>query len=511
MKNYFRFGPWIVAGFIYALLVGWARADYVVMEQHRQAPMVSSGPAVMMAPTGQSPAKPVSNAGANFVVLTHGAQKPADPNTNTLLVCLPGHGDTAANFVKVWMTLMRTHPNLIVAVPDISLAAYGVVNNTADIVAAIVATTVAHDHVNPRHVILAGYSQGANEAAIIVSQRPDLFAGYAAFSGGGLLDLLTPALSSYREKMALYYNMGSAEGLSAAEMAFEQSAAHYFGFARAQAVISPRGHQIIMSYFDPQTLHMMQFFDQALAEFDRAGATVPPKPATVAQPTTATIPTLALPPKVALERRRLANPQGANYLFLSPDRAAVSASHPSTLLICLHGPGDAADDFAKNWYALVGSRDDVVVAVANYPGIPQTIKSIIDDAVSRDGVNPRHVILVAHDLGGPAAARVLGMNPELFAGFAALATNVEPVQFTPAWKKNARRLAVYFAVGTNDEMFKEVFAANVNRFKDLDFSHVLAESPVAAHAVTQEEIKHLMVFFDKELAAQDKSAAAAAR
>jgi pimeloyl-ACP methyl ester carboxylesterase len=186
------------------------------------------------------------------------------------------------------------------------------------------------------------------------------------------------------------------------------------------------------------------------------------------------------------------------------------------LLIGLHSAADTADAFAKNWTDLVKSRPDVVVAVPSAGGLaagvitPAAIKALIDDTVARDHVNPKHVFLVGHDLGAVAAARILGQNPDLFAGYACIAADLDPKAFTPAWQKSADKLAVYYAVGTKDEMFKDVYAPNVLQFKRFRFSRLLTESPATGHALTSEEIKSMMAFFDTALAANDKSAATAA-
>ncbi len=514
VKYYPCFCRSVAAGLLWAVLGVPALAqEYNVTQQTLTVPVVDSKthPVHLDALGQPQTPQPVS-----YILLTHNEPLRPDEHPNTLLICLHGAGDPAENFAPLWLPLMRSHAKLVVAVPEINLFWWG-----SDQIAAIVADTVAKNHVNPRHVVLVGTSLGAGQALVIVQEHPEFFAGYGSLSGPGIMPFFAPTMLQYRNTLALYENNGDGEGAKPAEMSFMAATLRYYGFSHVLAEVSHRSHNIMYKPFEPDTKRMMAFFDAAILDRDKQVLTVPmsspaeasssPSPKVTAPPKTALVP----PANVILRRLTVTGHPTTGYLLLSPDPAKIPASTGATLLLCLYGPGDQGSDFAKNWFGLVGSRSDVVVAVPTVsvaPGsasgaVPKLamIKGIIDDTVARDHVNPRRVILVGHDWGGQAAAIILGAHPDLFAGYAAFSTSL-PGPFEWQGLQYWQKMPVYYAVGAKDEMFGDVYRANLDRFREAGFTHLLGEAAPAGHSLTQDEIKHMMDFFDSELAIQDKNA-----
>ncbi len=504
LKTLSPFRRWLIACFLLSGLAGWARADFVVAVEKRQI-TVSPSPPNASEPASSPPPETV-----HYVLLTHDQSLPPGPSGITLLIGLPENGDHAANFATMFMGLMRGHANLVVAVPEAPTP--GPLSNAIgidDIVNALVADLVAHDHVNPNHLILLGYSQGAVSGAYIVKSHPGLFAGFASISSGISLGDANPLFDPSKikgnpGKLALYVSEGANDNVSARTFAFSLAALRYYGFTHVLAERTPGGHALFANVFEPVSKRIMAYFDAVLAENDKLDQK--------AAPAAPKDPPLGTPANVVVASRDLALPK-ASYLCATPDRSTVPAPHPSTLLICFHGPGDTAADFMQNWLDLVGSRSDVVVASPLSSGFidARVVKAIIGDIVARDQVNPRHIIVVGHDWGALEAAYAFSSGLESFAGFAGISADLDPRLFTDAGMKRMKRLPVYYAVGKKDAMFQDVFAANVAQFKSAGFSRVLAESPDAGHALSPDEIKNMMLFFDKELAAQDKSTATNSR
>jgi len=441
------------------------------------------------------------------------------PNGYTLIVYLHGAGEDADSAAKVWYDLVTSRPDVVIAVPQFTATNNAVVDsNLPEIIKAIITDTVAGDHVDPRHIILAGYSMGEGIGMETLIKYPELFAGFADISGGEFVAL--PTLRKSAPRLALYINEGSGEGVSAATLAFQAASLRNYGFDHVLAELSPRGHNLVINAFDPYAKRMMTFFDQAMAENDQA------KPPRTSIPIAT--PVVKPPEEVVVEQRKVVvpeeplktgpramrgavtQPQSANYTFLAPNSSKFPFLPDPTLFICLPGFGDDAAEFAQRWYGLVQSRQDLVVAVVP-GGTPPKIVAIIADTVARDHVNPKHIILVGYDAGGATGGMILGQRPELFAGFAGVATSLPKEAFTPALQKARSRIAVYYAVGAQDEMVNDVYPPNVSQFKNFGFTKLLTEKPTGGHTFTAEEMTNMMTFFDKALAAQDQVAAAEVR
>ncbi len=472
-----------------------------------------------------------------YVFLSPGRHKMMPADGYTLVVYLHGSGETADSAAKVWLSLVNNRSDVEVAVPDYAVTHGAFVDSGGglpDSINAIIVDTVAGDHINPHHIILAGYSMGAAVGLETLNRYPDLFAGFADISGAQLN--ASPTLQRIAPRLALYVSVGTGEGLSDADFAFMIAKYKNFGFAHIFSERPNSGHNLPFSVYEPMTEHMLTFFDQVMAANDKLAAATPgtPAPATVSatEPPDGVVvehrtAAVVAPPRnggPAMSRRNGepmpnqrtggpmmgrdngANP-GVNYVFISPDQTKFPFVQDPTLLICLPGFGDTAVDFAQQWLGLVKSRQDLAVAVTK-SSLPNQIAAIITDTVTRDQVNPKHVILLGFDEGGANGAMILGQRPELFAGFAGVSTNLPKAAFTPALQKVKNGLAVYYADGAQDEMVNDVYPPNLAQLKNFGFARLLMEKPKGAHALTPDEITHLMAFFDQALAGNDKKDAA---
>ncbi len=397
----------------------------------------------------------------NYVLLTPGQHKFAPAEGFTLVIALHGLGDSAANFAKNWMALVDSRPDVVVALPEFT--AY---STTVPVITEMIDDTVAHYHVNPRRVFLAGYSLGGGDGSVIVGARPDLFAGFAGISGMDAR-FLSSAMKKNAGKMALYISVGTKEDSSVEGAAFGISVLKDFGFTHVYIDRRDGGHAIPRPIFEQLTKNMMTFFDSVLA-------------ANKAQERAEADTMSLLAKSMVMEQRTLPQAQGT-YIFLTPDRKKFPATKATTLLIGLHGNGDNAANFAKNWTDLVMSRTDVVVAVPEAtqstpgkvwgPGASDLVTAIIADTVARDHVNPQQVILAGSGTGGTAGGGIMGEHPDLFSGFAAFGASLPDTFFTPALRKNAANLAVYYAYSTTQDDFPEVVNPVISRLQNFGFEY----------------------------------------
>lgn len=448
----------------------------------------------------------------NYVFLQPDKKKPAPPKARTLLICLHGAGNRAEDFATNWVDLVNSRTDVVVAALNYGNEATTVLRQ----ITAIIHETVAHDRVDPQHVILVGYSMGGYVGSGIVGKYPELFAGYVNIAMLGASQFFfSPAMKSSLERMGLYFVAGDQEE-GGRMFNYDLAEMRNFGFAHVGGEQPSCGHNIPGPVFVQISMNMMKFFDPILAENDRqrkAGA-APAK-----------APEVAPRDNVVAERRQVSD-SSLVYAFLYPDPAKATASPDKTLLICLPARGQSAEDFAKNWRGLVNHRADVVVAVADNLNevtgqtSARAIANLIADTVARDHVNPKHVFLVGYSQGGMSASLLAGDHPELFAGFAGIATaffEEKPVEyvsgktrfdiagfdkhfFSPTLSSYASRLPVYYAVGNKDDMFKDEYAGNRAQLKAFGFTTLQTENPNIGHTITQDEIANMMGFFDQVLA-----------
>jgi len=515
VKRNFHLFRWLLAGVLLGSLAGQAWAVALAPQNSPLQPTEPNYDVVVENCKLRKNAD--STRDSTYVFLAPGRHGYIPAKGYTLVICLHGTGDTADNFAKFWMALVNSRPDVVVAAVEVSGVIGGGYTSRADLISAVIDDAVANKHVNPRHVILAGYSGGASDASVAARERPELLAGFAYFSQGFLSDEITGSWKENAGKMAVYFSAGTEE-MNDKLFAFEAARLKNIGFANLFTDHREGGHQMSIDQFGQMTMRMMEFFAQAFSENDQkekrtAMMTQNPAPAPVDESDR----------KVVAEKRTVQKKGLGSYIFLSQDRSRFHTTQPSTLLICLPGQGDSATDFAKNWIALVNSRADVLVAVpekvtpnpiqmvAHYQNIAQLVAAIIEDTVVRDNVDPKHVILMGYSEGAWDAGLVLTAHPDLFAGFAGIATCFPSVDgkspsrfFNPTVKKAAERLAVYYAVGARDEIFKGYYSDSVAGLKNYRFANFTSEKPDCGHNLTQLEIAHMMTFFDKALATNDQ-------
>jgi poly(3-hydroxybutyrate) depolymerase len=452
-----------------------------------------------------------------YVLLTPTKHTLSSAKGFTLLICLHGSEDTAPNAAKIWLSLVNSRSDLLVAVPEASVAithegvpgfTWGRQPPTA-LVGAIIGDTVARDHVNPRQVIFVGVSQGGLVGSEVVGARPDLFAGYAGVATNFSDRFFTPALQKWADQLAVYYAVGSKDEDFKNDYAPAVAKLKSFGFLNLLTEQPAYGHVIASD----EITRLMAFFDRMIkadAQRERDAAAVEQ---TLKE---------AKDAHWVVDEERPLNEQKGAYIFLSQDRTKFPLAKDATLLVCLPGADVTAADFAELWLTLVVSRRDVVVAVPEGSANTDLITSIIGDTVARDHVNPQQVILVGYDEGGVAAGQALSEHPELFAGLAGISTNFSIGDsktfprwfFVPELKSRAAQIAVYYAVGAKDAADKDGFAGTVAQLKSAGFTNIFAERPASGHYIPLDEFKplaaRLMTFFDRVWAANEQKARAAA-
>jgi pimeloyl-ACP methyl ester carboxylesterase len=543
--------PWWKAALALVLAVpARARADYAVTQETRQVPVVDPGshPAGMDVFGHPIPTTPVS-----YVLLSH-SQPMLSAQGNTLLICLHGSGDTAANFAKLWITLMRSQAHLVVAVPD-----YAMLEKPGDQISAIVADTEKKDHVNPKHVILLGHSLGGTVATAAAMQQPGLLAGFASISGAALDYFRTPAMQKYGTKLALYENDGVGEGVHQENLDAHAAGLRNYGFTHVLMETSPRGHHLDYVTFQPDIQRMMAFFNEALADMDQkakaamAGSSPnpvtapPPTPIVQEPPPPANPPATnfspppdpakapaqpllgvphAIPGSNAVVETRPLGTSRFPYAVVKSGQRQTPTPNGATLLISvleLSGVGDDPAPLATRWAGLVDGRPDVVVALpGEHSGILRIamITEIIDDAVARDHVNPNHVFIVGYNsfLGAPSIWPLVTARPDLFAGFACFLPDLGNFSATDAskdaLKNRAGKMAAYFAAATRKQDGDEAVTQLVATVKSLGFTKVAADQPdsgaTQADPPSARSIKNMMALFDQQLAANKPQELAAA-
>jgi len=450
-----------------------------------------------------------------YVVVEPGKHQAVTAKGYSLVIFEPastGVGDPTP-LAQLWLSLVNSRQDVVVAIP-------GEHGNYVkmSMITEIIDDTVAHDHVNPKHIFVVGHIEGVAGAANIVGSRPDLFAGIAYISHQLPGSFFTADMKKYAGKMLVYRAIETKE-MSDAMFADEAARLKTFGFTNIGSDRPESSHQMSTPEFEQVTKNIMAFFDHALS-------------ANYAKEKTEAATMNFLAKSMLTQNRTLAKPP-ETYVFLTPDRQKFPVTTESTLLICLHGKGDTAANFAKSWTDLVQSRTDVVIAVpegtGNATGDPwgvdaaDLVKAIIDDTVANDHVNPKHIILAGYGDGCQAGGRIMGEHPELFAGFADLAAIFPDAFFTPTVKADAANLAVYYAVGTKAS-YSPTYIPSMQQLQHFGFNNygvhsfldpvnLLVEKYNYADDATPDGFKYLvtrlMRFFDNALAENDKKNALA--
>lgn len=508
--------PWLLAGVLLASLARPVRASAV--ERTATFPPISKpkpvggqtslpgyDAVVEKRSLGSAPTIPYA-----LLKTTKRQTTPANGYTLVIFFSAVSGTDDPVESALGWSGIVTSRPDIVVAIPGFN---QGPMN--ASMVSEIIDDTVAHDHVNPKHVFVAGYAEGIPAVASLLQTRPERFAGVAYFRGGIVPTTTsrdpkhdTTNLAHYAPNMGLFLATGKKSVYSDALPALVK----YFGllgFTKIAVEQPDCGAQIPGPLFVELTMKMLAFFDRVMQANNSKE-----KEAAATQS--------LLAKSMVTENRSLTKLQGA-YVFLTPNRQQFPAKQESTLLICLHGNGDTAANFAKNWADLVKSRTDVVVAIpeatskaAGQPWGAATadlVKAIIADTVARDHVNPEHVILAGYGEGCVASGKIVGEQPELFAGFVDLATDFPEGFFTPAVKEDASNLAVYYAYATRSQAItippalKKHLAEwgyTLPIMKDHFQTKLQMEKVTIADHMTSDQFKfqvtRLMDFFDHTLA-----------
>ncbi len=468
--------------------------------------------------------RPTSQTGAYTTFIAANQPSKAGAGQRTLIIFLKVMDDVedqAEQLPEMCKIFVAAHPDVVMALPlyrRITVV-------TPDHVAAIINEAATHYQVSPRHVILMGYVSESLRVADIAGKSPEQFAGLAEMGLNALVyPTFTPQLKAKAPKMAVFCSLNKG-GNGSIQPAFEVAAFKYYGFADAQLEQFERprdgstgkeGGLIVTDFY--QTLErMMHFFKPIIERNDTAEkmTAVLGKPAPVARAE-------KLPPYVTLTQRTLpaakatsaqataGNPPGENYLLLTHNAGKPAPAKGYTLLVALHGPGDTAENFAKNFIPLIQNRADLVIAIPENTSAILLMPTLVADAATAAPVNPAHVLLMGHDVGGREASYALNRYPDLFAAYAGVATDSLTILSHPSanLQKKASQLAIYYAVGKKDAMFREVYDANVRLLKNLHFTTMLTEALDCGHALTQEEVGDMMAFFDHSLAQADKRTAA---
>lgn len=439
--------------------------------------------------------------GAYFLLAPNLSRVPA-AKAATLLICFHGAGDSALDFCKIWLNLVDHRTDLIVAVPDHNQPGD---LNPVELTTRIIQETVARDHVDPKRVFIVGLSAGGYAAGSALGTHPDWFAGFGLVASDLARELFSPRFRKYADQLAVYHAIGTKDELFGGDYAKNLAQFKDLGVTNIFAENPP----IIHTLTADEIAHMMKFFDQSLRANDQKQAQVAAAELALQR---------ALQDRQVVSEVRTLGENGEKYVFLAPDREKFPVKTASTLLICLHGAGDTAANFATMWEGLVAGRRDVVVALPENTNSRDVVPAIVEFATNHDHVNPQHVILMGYDEGGIYGAKLLAERPELFAGFAGFATNFagDPASknlaaplTAPALLKNSSRVAVFYAVGKRDSVYKNSYASVLAQLKQTGFANLQAESPDYGHYLFLDEFTALatrmMIFFDLRLAANDKN------
>jgi poly(3-hydroxybutyrate) depolymerase len=520
VKRKFRLLPWLV---IYPLLIGPAKQAGASSAEPRATPP----PIPAQVPVGGQTSlpgysavvekRPLGTSAIPYALVKTTKRQTAPTNGYTLVIFfgeVSGTGDPVPGAMG-WLGIVNNRPDVIVAVPGFNQAPMN-----ASMVSEIIDDTVAHDHVNPRQVFAVGYIEGVPIVDSLMQARPELFAGLA-YLGGRYWSMMTfpdpkhvaADLGQYAPKMGLYLADGTK---SVNNEQFADLLTHFksLGFTKIAVDRPDCDAHIPGPLYVELTMKMLAFFDRVML------AKAPKEKEAAATQS-------RLAKSLVTANRALAKPHGS-YVFLTPDRKKFPAQRGSTLLICLHGSGDTAVNFAKSWADLVKSRTDVVVAIPEATGnnasqpwgadTADLVQAVIADTVARDHVNPQHVILAGYEAGCVAGGQVVGEHPELFAGFANLATDFPAAFFTPAVQEHSANLAVYYAYATKDQAITippalkkqlEAWGYTLPLMQDHFQTNLQVEKFAIAGHITPDQFKfqvtRLMEFFDRTMAENDQA------
>jgi poly(3-hydroxybutyrate) depolymerase len=153
--------------------------------------------------------------------------------SHDLIVPLHGAGDSAANLAQVWSPVVTKRGNTIVAVPQGSIgqgAAFTWNSTDAPRILEVVEHVLKNYSVDPKCVLLTGFSAGCGMGFIVIAQKPELFALFGGIAGAIPPQFPIQNLKNAAGKVPIYYAVGTQDGNNAGVFTPTVNALRKMGF-----------------------------------------------------------------------------------------------------------------------------------------------------------------------------------------------------------------------------------------------------------------------------------------
>jgi len=142
---------------------------------------------------------------------------------------------------------------------------------------------------------------------------------------------------------------------------------------------------------------------------------------------------------------------------------------PAPAVLLLHGAGDLASNFIDNWTHLAHKRGVVLVA----PQIPREIKfeaiapavfrCVMEDARQQTAIDPQHIYLFGHSMGGYLGFDTAMYQSEYFAAAAIHGSDIAD-DYVAILKQAKRKIPLAIYIGDHDQYSP---LAHVRKTRDL--------------------------------------------
>lgn|GEM_PF-5734266 len=150
-----------------------------------------------------------------------------------LIIPLHGAGDSAANLAQVWSPVVTKRSATIVAVPQGSLGQGNAFTwNSTDVtrIIEVVEHVLKNYSVNPKRVLLTGFSAGCGMGFVVIAQKPEMFALFGGIAGAIPPQFPIQNLKNAAGKVPIYYAVGTQDGNNAGVFTPTVNALRKMGF-----------------------------------------------------------------------------------------------------------------------------------------------------------------------------------------------------------------------------------------------------------------------------------------
>lgn len=150
-----------------------------------------------------------------------------------LIIPLHGSGDSAANLAQVWSPVVTKRGNTIVAVPQGTVGQGGAFTwNSTDVprIIEVVEHVLKNYSVNPKRVLLTGFSAGCGMGFMVIAHKPEMFALFGGIAGAIPAQFPIQNLKNAAGKVPIYYAVGTQDGNNAGVFTPTVNALRKMGF-----------------------------------------------------------------------------------------------------------------------------------------------------------------------------------------------------------------------------------------------------------------------------------------